>query len=84
MSERYEIRVAGSGGQGVILAAVILGEAAVLHEGINAVQSQAYGPEARGGSSKSEVVVSRAKSIILRPWRRTSRWRSPRRPATSM
>jgi 2-oxoglutarate ferredoxin oxidoreductase subunit gamma len=59
MSERYEIRVAGSGGQGVILAAVILGEAAVLHEGINAVQSQAYGPEARGGSSKSEVVVSR-------------------------
>lgn len=61
MSERYEIRVAGSGGQGVILAAVILGEAAALNtEGLNSVQSQAYGPEARGGASKSEVVYDRA------------------------
>ena len=59
MSDRYEIRLAGSGGQGVILAAVILGEAAVLHEGLAAVQSQSYGPEARGGSSKSEVVISK-------------------------
>ena len=57
MSDRFEIRVAGSGGQGVILAAVILGEAAALHtEGLHSVQSQAYGPEARGGASKSEVV----------------------------
>jgi 2-oxoglutarate ferredoxin oxidoreductase subunit gamma len=61
MSERYEIRLAGSGGQGVILAAVILGEAAALkEEGLNSVQSQAYGPEARGGASKSEVVISRS------------------------
>lgn len=61
MSERFEIRVAGSGGQGVILAAVILGEAAALNtEGLNSVQSQAYGPEARGGASKSEVVYDRA------------------------
>lgn len=60
MSDRFEIRVAGSGGQGVILAAVILGEAAALHtEGLNSVQSQAYGPEARGGASKSEVVYDR-------------------------
>lgn len=60
MDERFEIRIAGSGGQGVILAAVILGEAAALmEEGLNAVQSQAYGPEARGGASKSEVVISR-------------------------
>jgi len=60
MSDRFEIRVAGSGGQGVILAAVILGEAAALNtEGLNAVQSQAYGPEARGGASKSEVVYDR-------------------------
>ena len=60
MSDRYEIRVAGSGGQGVILAAVILGEAAALNtEGLNSVQSQAYGPEARGGASKSEVVYDR-------------------------
>jgi len=57
MSDRFEIRVAGSGGQGVILAAVILGEAAALYtDGLNSVQSQAYGPEARGGASKSEVV----------------------------
>ena len=60
MGDRFEIRVAGSGGQGVILAAVILGEAAALRtEGLNSVQSQAYGPEARGGASKSEVVYDR-------------------------
>lgn len=60
MSDRFEIRVAGSGGQGVILAAVILGEAAALYtDGLNSVQSQAYGPEARGGASKSEVVYDR-------------------------
>lgn len=59
MADRFEIRVAGSGGQGVIKAAVILGEAAVLRtEGLNAVQSQAYGPAARGGASKAEVVFS--------------------------
>jgi 2-oxoglutarate ferredoxin oxidoreductase subunit gamma len=59
MSERYEIRFAGSGGQGIILAAVITGEAAVLYADLNAVQTQSYGPEARGGKSKSEVVISR-------------------------
>ncbi|MDR3332622.1 MAG: 2-oxoacid:acceptor oxidoreductase family protein [Synergistaceae bacterium] len=60
MSERYEIRVAGSGGQGVILAAVIIGQAAALmEENLNSVQTQAYGPEARGGASKSEVVIAR-------------------------
>jgi 2-oxoglutarate ferredoxin oxidoreductase subunit gamma len=60
MSDRFEIRVAGSGGQGVILAAVIIGQAAALkEEGLNAVQTQAYGPEARGGASKSEVVIAR-------------------------
>ncbi len=59
MRDRYEIRFAGSGGQGVILAAVVVGEAAAIFEGLNAVQSQAYGPEARGGKSKSEVVISR-------------------------
>ncbi|MBO8153082.1 2-oxoacid:acceptor oxidoreductase family protein [Thermovirga sp.] len=59
MSSRYEIRFAGSGGQGVILAAVVTGEAAALYEELNSVQSQAYGPEARGGKSKSEVVISK-------------------------
>ncbi|MDR1134157.1 MAG: 2-oxoacid:acceptor oxidoreductase family protein [Synergistaceae bacterium] len=60
MSDRFEIRLAGSGGQGVILAAVIIGQAAALkEEGLNSVQTQAYGPEARGGASKSEVVIAR-------------------------
>ena len=54
-----QVRLAGSGGQGVILASVILAEAAVL-SGANAAQSQSYGPEARGGACKAEVVVSRS------------------------
>ena len=58
MSNRYEMRFAGSGGQGVILASVIIAEAAVI-SGINAVQSQAYGPEARGGVSKAEAILSK-------------------------
>jgi 2-oxoglutarate ferredoxin oxidoreductase subunit gamma len=55
---RLEIRFGGTGGQGVILAGIILAEAAALYEGKNAVQTQAYGPEARGGASKSEVIIS--------------------------
>ena len=58
--ERYEIRIAGSGGQGVILATELIGQAVTHYErGLYVVQSQAYGPEARGGKSKAEVVVSR-------------------------
>ena len=53
---RKQLRLSGSGGQGVITAAIILAEAAVS-EGKNAVQSQSYGPEARGGASKSEVII---------------------------
>lgn len=56
MSTRYEMRFTGSGGQGVILASVILAEAAVV-AGKKAVQSQAYGPEARGGMCKAEVII---------------------------
>jgi len=48
----------GSGGQGVITAAIILAEAAALHEGLNAVQSQSYGAEARGGATRSDVIIS--------------------------
>jgi len=48
----------GSGGQGVITAAIILAEAAVLYENLMAVQSQSYGPEARGGATRSDVVIS--------------------------
>lgn len=57
MQRRREIRLSGSGGQGILLAGIILAEAALL-EGKNAVQSQSYGPEARGGASKSEVIIS--------------------------
>ena len=58
MSDRTEIRLSGSGGQGMVLAAIILAEAAAIYDGKNATQSQSYGPEARGGSSKSDVVIS--------------------------
>jgi 2-oxoglutarate ferredoxin oxidoreductase subunit gamma len=57
MTRRYEVRLAGTGGQGVILAGIILAEAAI-REGKNAVQTQSYGPEARGGASRSEIVIS--------------------------
>jgi 2-oxoglutarate ferredoxin oxidoreductase subunit gamma len=58
MAERTEIRMAGEGGQGMILAGIILAEAAAIHDGKMAVQTQSYGPEARGGASKSEVVIA--------------------------
>ncbi len=53
-----EIRLAGTGGQGVILASVILAEAAGVHEGRQVVQTQSYGPEARGGASRADVIIS--------------------------
>ncbi|MGD0146336.1 MAG: 2-oxoacid:acceptor oxidoreductase family protein [Nitrososphaerales archaeon] len=60
MAGRIEIRFGGSGGQGVVLAARILGEAAVL-DGKNVLQTQAYGAEARGSLTKSEVIISDGK-----------------------
>lgn len=54
-----EIRLSGSGGQGIILAATLLGDAAA-QAGRLVVQTQSYGPEARGGASKAEVIVSTA------------------------
>ena len=60
MASRYELRFSGAGGQGLITAGIILAEAASIVEGKNAVQSQSYGPEARGGASKSEVIISDA------------------------
>ncbi len=56
--ERCRLVFSGSGGQGVITAAIILAETAVLHEGLIAVQSQSYGPEARGGATRGDVIVS--------------------------
>jgi 2-oxoglutarate ferredoxin oxidoreductase subunit gamma len=57
MSGRYEIRLGGSGGQGIILMGIILAEAIGIYDGRYVAQTQSYGPEARGGSSKSEVIV---------------------------
>ena len=58
MTDRYEIRLAGSGGQGLIIAGIILAEAAGIYDGKYVCQTQSYGPEARGGASKAEVVIS--------------------------
>lgn len=58
MSRRYEMRFSGSGGQGMILAGIIMAEAASIFGGKNAAQSQSYGPESRGGASRSEVIIS--------------------------
>jgi len=52
-----EIRIAGTGGMGVVLAGVIVGHSAVVYGGLNAVQSQSYGSEARGTAAKSEVII---------------------------
>ena len=57
MNNRCAIRLTGSGGQGVILISVILAEAAVL-DGKKAVQSQVYGPEARGGMCQADTIIS--------------------------
>jgi 2-oxoglutarate ferredoxin oxidoreductase subunit gamma len=56
--DRMEIRLAGEGGQGMILAGIILAEAAAIYDNKNATQTQSYGPEARGGASKAEVVIA--------------------------
>ena len=59
--ERKEICLSGSGGQGLILAGIILAEAAGIFDGFEVVQTQSYGPEARGGASRSEVIISKEK-----------------------
>ncbi len=58
MKEKLELRLTGSGGQGVILGAIILAEAAIKNNNY-AVQSQSYGPEARGGMCKAEVIIGK-------------------------
>lgn len=55
---RTEIRISGFGGQGVALAGYILGKAASLYQGLEAAMTQAYGPEARGGASSSDIVIA--------------------------
>ena len=58
--EKFRFLLSGAGGQGIISMGVILAEAAVLHDGLNAVQTQSYGPEARGGATRSDVIISDA------------------------
>lgn len=55
---RKEIRIAGFGGQGVALAGFVLGKALSLSEGLEVVMTQSYGPEARGGASSANLVIS--------------------------
>ena len=61
-----EIRIAGFGGQGVILAAVVIGKAASIFEGGHATMTQSFGPESRGGAASAQVVISDAP--ILYPY----------------
>jgi 2-oxoglutarate ferredoxin oxidoreductase subunit gamma len=56
--DRYDIRLSGSGGQGLIFAGTILAEALGVYEDKNVAQTQSYGPEARGGASRSDLVFS--------------------------
>ncbi len=57
MAKNYEIRLSGSGGQGLILAGIILAKAAV-HDKHRTTQTQSYGPESRGGYSRADVIIS--------------------------
>jgi 2-oxoglutarate ferredoxin oxidoreductase subunit gamma len=61
-----EIRVAGFGGQGVILSAIVLGKAASIYQGAYATMTQNFGPEARGGACSAQLVVS--ESPVLYPY----------------
>ncbi len=54
---RHDIRVAGFGGQGMLLAGLLIGKAAALYDGKEAVLTQSYGPEARGGASNADVII---------------------------
>lgn len=57
--DQVTIQFCGFGGQGIVLSSVILGTTAVLHSGMNAVQTQSYGSEARGGECQAELILSR-------------------------
>lgn len=64
---KKNIRICGFGGQGIILAGFIIGKAASVYMDYNAVQSQSYGPEARGGAARSEIIISDKKIGYPRP-----------------
>lgn len=67
MKSLYEVRLSGSGGQGLITAGMILGEACALFDNKYVVQTQSYGPEARGGACKSELIISDKKIAYPKP-----------------
>lgn len=58
LNSTYQVRFGGVGGQGIVLSGRLLGKAAALFDGKDAVCTQTYGPEARGGASRSDVVIS--------------------------
>lgn len=58
MAQQYELRLAGLGGQGIILAGIIIAEAAGIYDGRFVAQTQAYGAAARGGFSRSDIIIS--------------------------
>jgi 2-oxoglutarate ferredoxin oxidoreductase subunit gamma len=58
MGTRYELRLSGAGRHGLLLAGKVIAEAAAIYDGRTATQAQSYGPEARGGVSRSDVVIS--------------------------
>ena len=57
-ASRLEVRLCGSGGQGIILAGLVLTEAVGVYDGREVAMVQSYGPEARGGASKAEIIIS--------------------------
>ena len=61
-----EVRIAGFGGQGVILSAIVLGKAASIHQGAFATMTQNFGPEARGGACSAQLILS--DSPVLYPY----------------
>ncbi len=65
--DRFEIRLSGSGGQGMVFAGMILAEAIGINDGKNVVQTQSYGPEARGGASRSDVVIGSKEIYYPKP-----------------
>ena len=58
MTNRYEVRLCGHGGQGIIRAGYIIGQAASIFESRNATLIQDYGPAARGGACRTDIVIS--------------------------
>lgn len=65
--DRFEMRLSGSGGQGMIFAGTVLAEAIGIEDGKNVCQTQSYGPESRGGASRSDLVVSSGEIYYPKP-----------------